>query len=303
MRHYIKFMLLFTFLVSVFASQVQSRVLLDKVVAVVNDDIITLRELEEAEKKIKKTSEQKISRNQALEQLIERKLIEQQAQKIGVSVSDREVEATIDVLRQRYNLQGGEMEEALKKQNMTEEEFKEQWKYQLLTKKVLDNKLKGKIAVTNEEIKEYYTKNFGEIESADEVRIAQILLKDESEARNVAELARSGDEDFSELAKRYSKDKISAPAGGDLGYFKKGDLIEPLANAVESAEEGQIRGPVQTQAGYHILKVTDRKSAEEGIPESTKLEIREKIYNQKVQKVLENWLTEVKDSAYIDRKI
>lgn len=303
MRHYINSIFLVAVLALAFSTHAQSRVLLDKVVAVVNDDVITLRELEETENKINKTTEQQLSRDQALEQLIERKLIEQQAEKIGVSVSDAEVEATMDVLRQRYNLQGDEMQEALKQQNMTEEEFKEQWKYQLLTKKVMDNKLKGKIAVTDEEIKEYYTENFGQIESADEVRISQILLKDESEANNVAELARSGEEDFSELAKRYSTDEVSAPVGGDLGYFKKGDLIEQLANAVESAEVGEVAGPVETQAGYHILKVTDRKSADEGLPESTKLEIRERLYNQKVQKVLEQWLTEVKDNAYIDRKI
>lgn len=302
MRNFISYIAVFTVLTLALSTHVNARVLLDKVVAVVNEDVITLRELEETEKKINKSTENQITPDQALEQLIDRTLIEQQAEKMGVSVSEQEIDATIEVLRQRYNLQGDEMKEALEQQNMTEEEFREQWRYQLLTKKVLDSKLKGKVAVTRDEIREYYEENYGEITTTDEIRISQILVEDESEAQKVAELARSG-EDFTQLVVQYSKDQTSASEGGDMGFFKKGDLIEPLANAVEGTETGQIAGPVQTPAGYHILKVTDRKSAGDGLAESTRVEIRETIYNQKVQEVLESWLTEVREEAYIEKKI
>lgn len=302
MKNFISLITYSLVFVMAFSTYAQSRELVDKVIAVVNDDVITLRELEEAEKQVNKSSEQEISRSKVLEQLIDRTLIEQQAKQIGVSVSDEEVEGTIEVLRQRYNLQGGEMEEALKKQNITEEEFRDQWKYQLLTKKVIDRKLQGRVAVTRDEIREYYEENYGEIESADEVRISHILVKDQTEAQKVAELASSG-ENFAELAAQYSKDQTSAPAGGDLGFFANGQLMKPLEDAIEGVKIGEITGPVETPAGYHIIKVTDRKSAEEGLPESVRVEIRETLYNQKVQKVLEQWLTEVKETAYIEKKI
>lgn len=302
MKYYINLFVSVIILSVLLSQNTNSRVLLDKVVAVVNDDIITLVELEAAEEQINKTTPNKVTREQALEQLIDRTLIEQQAKDLGITVSDSEVESTMEVLRQRYNLQGDEMAKALKEQNMTEEEFREQWKYQLLTKKVLDNKLKGRIAITPEEVEEYYRENYGEIESADEIRISQILVRDEVKANEVAELARAGD-DFPKLAEQYSIDEISAPAGGDLGYFRQGDLVETLANAVEGLDVGQIAGPVETESGYHILKVTDRKSAEEGIPESTIAEIKDTLYEQKVQKELQEWLTTVKEKAYIERKI
>jgi len=254
-------------------------------------------------KEINKTSKEKVGQQQALDQLIDRMLIEQEAKKMGVTVTDAEVDGTINALKQRYNLQGSEMSEALKQQNMTEEEFREQWKYQLLTKKVMDRKLQGKIAITDEEIRDYYTKNYGKIDDVDEVRIAQILMYDKDEAEKVADLAKSNEEDFSNLAKRYSKDQSSATNGGDLGFFKKGDLMDTLSEAVEGAKVGEVVGPVESPAGYHILKVTDRKSADEGLPESTKNEIKDTLYNQKVQEMLQAWLTEVKETAYIDRKI
>lgn len=303
MKYLIKHFLFIAIFSVCFTQLTHSRELIDKVVAVVNDDIITLTQLNDAMAEINKTSKQKVNQQQALDDLIDRTLIQQEAKKMGITVSDAEVDNTINALKQKYNLQGSEMSEALKKQNMTEEEFREQWKYQLLTKKVLDRKLKGKIAVTDQEIRDYYTKNYGAIDNIEEIRISQILMYNEDEAVKVADLAKSNKEDFADLAKRYSKDESSAANGGDLGFFKEGDLMDTLSNAVEGAKVGEVVGPVETPAGYHILKVTDKKSANEGIPESTKEEIKETLYNQKVQEMLQSYLNEIKETAYIDKKI
>lgn len=284
-----------------------SRELLDKVVASVNDDVITLRQFEETREQFIRRAGEGISDREILEEMIDRTLIQQQARKVGVRVTDAELDGTIDMLKQRYNLEGDELALALGEHNMTEEEFREQWRHQLLTKKVLDNQLQGRIAVTEEDIIEYYTENFGEIEPVNEVRIAHIVINRQSpdafdEAENIARLAK-GKEDFEELARRYSQDTASAARGGDLGFFREGELIEEIDNAIRGMKRGEVAGPIETPLGYHIVKVLDRKSMEEGIPESTKAEIRETLHNQKVEKYLEEWLTDVKGNSYIDRKI
>jgi Parvulin-like peptidyl-prolyl isomerase len=118
----------------------------------------------------------------------------------------------------------------------------------------------------------------------------------------VAKLARSGD-DFSELAEKYSKDQASAERGGDLGYFKKGDMVAPLEDAIENAEVGEIVGPVQSPAGYHVIKITDKKKSEASELDEYRKEVREELYQQKVEKAIQTWLEDVKETAYIERKL
>ena len=92
--------------------------------------------------------------------------------------------------------------------------------------------------------------------------------------------------------------------GGDLGYFKKGDLVEALDNAIKDVPTGEIIGPVRSPAGYHVIKITDRKKSEATeIDNHRREEVREEIYKQKVEKALQTWLENIKETAYIERKL
>ena len=104
------------------------------------------------------------------------------------------------------------------------------------------------------------------------------------------------------MAKEYSNDTASADRGGDLGYFKKGDLVESLEQAVIPIPVGEIAGPVTSPAGYHIIKVTDKKTGTSSI-DDVRNEIKEKLYREKAQKELTAWIDEVKNAAYIDVRI
>jgi len=126
----------------------------------------------------------------------------------------------------------------------------------------------------------------------------------------VANLAKSG-EDFGELAEQYSDDKLSADKGGDMGYFKKGDLIETLEAAVDLTPEGGVSGPVESPVGYHIIKVLERTepyfdTGADGevvaIDDATKEEIRQNLLREKAQSQLKVWLDSVKENAYIENK-
>lgn len=169
----------------------ESRENVDRVVAIVNDDIITLSEMNEMVTSINLTNNQNMDQNQVLQQMIEQKLFEQEAEKLGIKVSEAELDAGIAQVKQRFNLNDEQMAEVLQKQNLTMESFREQWRLQTLSNKLLDSQLKNKIVVTDQEIAEYYRQNYngsgapagapstaGAPSSgpAEEVRIAHILI-------------------------------------------------------------------------------------------------------------------------------
>lgn len=316
-----------------FTGTADSRETIDRVVAIVNDDVITLSELREMALSINPTSTEAIDENSVLQQMIEQKLFEQEAEKLGIKVTEAELDASIKQVQEKFGLNDEQMVEVLKKQNLTPESFREQWRLQTLGNKLLESQLKNKIVITEEEIRDYYVENYGGSApetggaavtetQAEQVKIAHILISArtpgaEEKAREVAELAKSG-QDFGQLAKEYSDDNLSADKGGDLGYFKKGDLIETLEAAVDGTPVGGITGPVESPAGYHVIKVLERtepKKAEKdsgsdsdsgkvlAIDEQTRKEITDAIYRKKAEVQLKTWLDKVKGEAYIEVKL
>ena len=290
----------------------------DRVVAVVNDDVITLSELTEMALSLNPASTQSLSERELLDKMIEQKLFEQEAEKRGITVSEAELDASIEGVKQRYNLNDEQMEEVLKKQGLTPEAFRKQWKAQTLGNKLLESQLKNKIVVTDDEIKRYYERNYlssGVAPEEEKVRIAHIMISYKTQnasqvAKQVADLAKSG-EDFENLAEKFSDDESSADNGGDLGYFKKGDLIDSLEYAVIATPVGSITGPVESPAGYHIIKVLERSEPDYDtdsdtelvtIDDATKNEIRETLMREKAQSQMKTWLDSIRENAYIENK-
>lgn len=311
------------------STSLNAKEVIDRVVAIVNDDLITLSELRETSLSLDPTTAEPLDERTILNQMVESKLFEQEAKRRGLTVSKEELDASIEEVRNRYGLNEDQMEEVLKKQNLTPESFREQWRVQTLGNKLLESQLRNKIVVTDDEIIKYYKENYGEIDyssnftetSEEEVEIAHILIAPdtpnaEDKAIEVAELAKSGD-DFGTLAREYSDDSFTADKGGNLGTFKKGDLIEQLEIAVERTPEGKVSGPVQSPAGYHVLKVLNRTGPsnsssnnndepagdETFISDSEKEEIRQVIHRQKAEEQLRTWLQNMREKAYVEIKL
>src|SRR3990172_1567272 len=150
--------------------------LIDKVAAVVNEDVITLSELKETASTTNQNPEDTQVQSQILELMIEERLLQQEAKKLGIQVTEKEIDAAVEEVKRRYNLTDEQMDEALKKQNLTPESFREQWRRQLLHNKLIGTQVQGQIAITEDEIKEYYEEKGGELESLEEIRIAHILI-------------------------------------------------------------------------------------------------------------------------------
>lgn len=304
--------IIFTFYFMLFlllsSSQVlNASVVVDKIAAVVNNEIIMLSELEKETERANALSEQKVDKKFILQRLIDEIVLNQEASKRGVAISEEELDAVIEQLNRQVEAEGKNMDEELAKQKVSREQLREQWKIQMLSKRLLETEMHGKIAVTEDEILEYYRTNYGEVEYGSQIRIAHILIPFEEEnayekALEISQEAKSG-KDFSKLAQKYSKDEVSASKGGDLGYFNKGDLVFELESAVERTGVNQITDPVETSAGYHIVKVLEKKETSETSLGGYREQIRNTIYTQKSEQFLKDWVDKRRSGVYIDIKI
>lgn len=282
---------------------------IDRIVAVVNDDLITLSDLNRYISSIPPGTAE-IDRDRVLNDLVEQMILEQEAAKLGITVSDPEIDMSIENIRTKAGMSHEQMEEMLKKENLTKEQFRKQWRLQIISGKLVNSIVKGRVAVTDDEIENLYKEYYGNIENSDEVQIAHILISVNDQqpeqalekASRIAELAKSGN-DFSKLVAEYSDDTFSKEKEGVLGYFKKGELVSELEAVVAITEVGEVSGPVQTASGYHIIKVLNRNTLDSNSVDTYREQLRQEIYKKKVAEELQKYIATMRENAYIEIKL
>lgn len=185
-------------------------------------------------------------------------------------VSNEEVQAELDNLKERL---GESYEDALEAQGLTEDDLVADIRKALLQEKAITDG----IEVTDEEMEQYYER------MKTEVKAKHILVEDEDTAEEVLKKLDKG-EDFAKLAKEYSQDPASAENGGDVGFFSVGEMVEPFEDAAYTLEIDKVSEPIQSDFGYHIVIVTERKEVEEDIGtfEENKDDIRRAITERKI---------------------
>jgi peptidyl-prolyl cis-trans isomerase C len=140
-------------------------------------------------------------------------------------------------------------------------------------------------AVTETEAKKVYDEQVGKIPPQDEIRARHILVATLDEAKEVVELIRRGD-DFAEVAKAKSKDTGSGAQGGDLGYFTRGQMVKPFEDAAFALKAGEMSEPVESQFGWHVIKVEDVRQKPLPTYESVKDRILAALFQRKAQEVV-----------------
>ena len=305
--------------------------LIDRIVAVVNDDVITLSEVdEEGEGFFQKITEQapaaelsaalRRAREDVLDGLIDKKLIAQEAARQKVTVTDAEVEAALQQMIVSNNMSPDHFRDQLRNMGMTEDVYRNNLRNQILQSKLLNYEVRSKIVVTDDMILDYYdthyTKHVGQggyyllqmgfVWKKDPRDPAKIDAATKVEARNKAErvhrLVESG-QDFSTLAKQFSE-LPSAADGGNIGTFRKEELAEYMRSVVTSLVPGQVSQIVETPDGYQFFKLLS--SQEGGIVfqapyESSKEEIKRVLYEIKLKEEFDSWVKKIKESAYIKK--
>ncbi|MEK3889215.1 foldase protein PrsA [Bacillus sp. FSL K6-3431] len=224
----------------------------------------------------------------ALDSLINTKIIELEAKKEKVEVSSKEIDEELVKYTESF---GGEeaFNAALEQSGITKDIIKDDLQQFVLIKKLIEPQIK----ITDKEMKAYFDENKTKFNQEEQIQASHILVEDEATAKKVAKQLVDG-EDFAKLAKEYSKDTGSAENGGELGYFPKGKMVKEFETVAFSMEKGKISDPVKTEHGYHIIKVTDKKAAKEAKYDDHKKDIKEILFEEKMQTEYPTWLEKMR---------
>ena len=207
-------------------------------------------------------------------------------------VTDEEIEEELKGVKEQY---GESYESVLAQSNLTEETLKTNIRFTLLQEKALKD-----VEVTDEEIEKYYN------QASQELNARHILVEDEETAKEIKAKLDAG-EDFAELAKEFSTDPGSGAQGGDLGWFTVGTMVPEFNDAAYALEIDEISEPVQSEHGFHIIQVTEKRDVKDyGKLEDKKEEIRESIaatkadWNTKMAELINEADVKVKDKDLKD---
>jgi len=295
---------------------VHARVL-DKVAAKVNSEIITLSAIEERAELLRQKyvgapisiSEQDLLKD-ALNMIIEERLQIQEGKKFGFIVDEYAIDAAVEDIKKKNNLADGQLQEMLKREGRTLESYKNHIRDQILVSKITQFEIGNRVKVSEKSIIKYYKKNQKEFWEEGKVRARHILFISErgsSENRRRAKLRqakkvlseiRKGSV-FSKLAIKYSED-VSASSGGDVGFVKRGKMVREFEEAVFSLKPGQISDIVETEYGYHIIKVDEVLPGKTLTLKDVKNRIHKILSMQKQKQVYDDWIDELKNSAFIE---
>ncbi len=290
---------------------------MDRIVAVVNNDVITLSELREnvlyykVEARPQQSESDEELAHRLLSRLIESRLQLQEADREKIGVDDTEMTEEIAARMKKLDLSTEQEFEALvKKQGLTMDAVKKKLREQILIAKVVRRKVAFRVSVTEQEVDRYLDENRQKLETGLTYRARHILIPPDRErtdaawaaarerARAVFARLESGAE-FSAVAKEVSRDG-TAKEGGDLGTLKKGELADDIEAQILKLAPGQISEPFRTELGYHMFKLESKETLEgEGLAR-VRQQIRDILFREKYQARLDAWIAEIKKRAIIE---
>jgi parvulin-like peptidyl-prolyl isomerase len=281
----------------------------DRIVAIVNNDVIMLSELkveiaQEAQRLRSRYRGTQLewrlqqAEYMGLTRMIERKLQMQTAKQKGVEVSDEEVRMTVAELKR----QGEKVSDADPRE-------RELIREQLVLMKVVDREVRSNVMASETEYRRYYEQHQTRFVLPAEYRISQILFVPKSgegteELREramavQAQLKQGGD--FAALVTLHS-DGAEAARGGSLGFVRQGELLPPIERALADMQPGQISEIIETPLGLNIIRLEEKKPSQYRPYAEVKSEIQNLVYQQKTEDVYQQWIAGLKDKAYIDIK-
>ena len=291
------------------------------IVATVNDDIITLHDINreaqpaisESEKKgVLNDAARSLIRRTALDHLIEKKLTEQKIRELGIKVSEEEIRQAIDDVRKQNNITSQEaLVAALAGQGLSFDQYRSQLQEQIEKLKLVSIEVRSKVHVGESEMRDYYSANLSKYTEDESYNARHIFFKtgekvstDEVQRSKATALAvlkdAKGGKDFAELAKKFSEDPAARKDGGDLGSFKKGDMQPELEKAIIALKPGEVSELVSTPIGFHIIKLEARIAGTTKPFESVKAEIEEVLYRKKSEERFSQWVKELRSRASIE---
>ena len=325
MRDHVKILRICTYVIAagLFFSVSAYAEIMDRIVATVNGEVITLSELKSAfepylkriEESYKADDKQKViaeNRMTMLNKLIDNILIDQQAKISGMVIQDTEVMESINDMLSRRKMKMDGLISELARENTTLEAYKKEVQGHLLRMRLLRRELKSKITISEEEIGDYYLKHREIYEGKEAVRIKQILIlfpknldaqikaKLKAEMDTIHKRLQNG-ESFDLLAAQYSQGP--AATGGDIGFIERGLMLPAVESVAFILKKDEISRVVESPLGFHIIKAIDKRGAGIKPIESVREEIKAKIEEDKMDKKYDEWIKELRSKSLIEIKL
>ena len=289
----------------------------DKVAAKINTEIVTLSSVEERADLLR----QKYARSpagiaeeglmkEALTMIIEERLMLQEGKKLGFIVDEDSIDAAMTDIAQKNGLQTGQLEQMLEREGRSLSSYRNHIRDQILVSKITRFEISNRVKVSDKEINQYYRAHQKEFWKDGKVRARHILFIAErsssetnrkaklEQAKKVLNEIRKGG-DFAEFAMEYSED-VSASDGGDVGFVVRGKMVREFEEAVFNLKPGQISDVVETEFGYHIIKVEEVVSGKTLTLKDAKERVSTVLAMKKQKQGYEDWMGELKKAAFIE---
>jgi len=289
---------------------------IDKILVVVNDEIVTqgevdrifmpiyaqYAELYDGQELVQKLDE---AWKNVIERLIHDKLLLCEAKKRKIEIDDKDVEAKLDEVRQRFTSEK-EFEQTLAAENVVLNDLERKFRERLMIDRLIEMELRKDISVTPNEILLYYEDNRQTFREPKKIRLRAILIRvDENRteeqaiasAKEILNRIETGG-NFASLAKKYSEGPYAA-SGGDMGWVEEEELMGRINDLVFSLDEKQVSPILKTNLGFHIFKVEEKKDARELEFHEAKKRAEQILYNNKTQEKIKSWVEHLKENAYI----
>jgi parvulin-like peptidyl-prolyl isomerase len=275
----------------------------NKILATVDGEPITLRQVKMFAQGIhgRQISGQP-GESGMLDALITDKLIQKEVSDKGIVVRDEEIDRYIGAIMERNKIDGDKLEAALGAQGLTLAGYRAQIREEIERDQLVSKEIRGKVNVTPEEVQRYYEAHLSEFSTPEKVQLAHIVFRIAPDApadKVSAATAKAEDvyrrikkgANFAEMAKEFTEDS-SGENGGDLGWFKKGEMLEPIEKAAGKLKVGEVSEPVRTKVGLHIIKVEGREGAAHQKLDELNDQIKQQLYNAALEERFKKWLTE-----------
>ncbi|MCM2285831.1 MAG: SurA N-terminal domain-containing protein [Desulfobacula sp.] len=282
---------------------------LDRIVAIVDSDIITLGQLMKETEPYKKNMESsgysdekkkaltdELNRK-LLGSLIDQSLTQQEAKKYNIEISEMEIDGAIENVRRIKSLSREDLEKAIGQEGLTYKEYRETIRKQILQARLINFAVKSKVVITEAEIKRHYEANIEKYAVNRKYHLKNILMNDKAKMDEI-KIRLDNKEDFSALAKQYSM-APNASDGGNLGVFDLGSFSAGIKDSIALLKKGEHTEVIRTTQGFQIFYAQDVEQGSTKTFEQARDEIHEALYQEQVKAKFDTWLESLKKKAHI----
>lgn len=288
----------------------------DRIAAIVDDQVITTSEVDDRATSLRQQGATRGDlRRQALESLIGDKLFARQLADLNVEITDSELSVALDDVRKQNGFASEEqLKQAVERQGLSWSEYRETMREQLAHMKLINLKVRSRVKISEDEVKRRYAELTAGEKDEREVRASHILVAVAPDAApaqveaarrkadDLAKRARTPGTDFSALA-RSSSDGPSKDNGGDLGWFRKGEMVPELEKVAFSLQSGDISDPLRTRFGWHVVKVEETRAVQPRPLAEVADQIRDRLYREELEKQTDAYIKELREAALIEYKV